>query len=230
MPPARTAGSPFQVEDSSDASGRVDSTSRSPNLDSASVKNNQRLDYALLAEILAERGMCESQAVREALQFSGRGHAPFAEAIVNANLVSDWELSRVVCELYNLAFLPVDMAEPDPKAREGLNTSFLIEHGLVPIGRYGQLLTLAMPGMVPAEVLGLLAAETDLYILPVVGTVRTNRRWIEMNLQAALAAALPTPSPEEVAESAGAWGNIFDAADAAVLLDLQQLPPDELAL
>lgn len=192
------------------------------------MKNNQRLDYALLAEILAERGMCESQALREALQFSGRGHAPFAEALVNANLVSDWELSRIVCEIYNLAFLPVDMLEPDPKAREGLNVAFLIEHGLVPIGRYGQVLTLAMPGMVPAEVLGLLAAETDLHIIPIVGTVRTNRRWIESTLQAELAAALPTPTPQEVQQTAGEWGNIFDAADAAVLLDLKQLPPDDL--
>jgi hypothetical protein len=189
------------------------------------VKHNQRLDYSRLAEVLAERGMCEPQALREALQFSGRGHAPFAEAVVNANLVADWELSRVVCELYNLSFLPVDMVDPDPKARAGLNVAFLIEHGLVPLGRYGHVLTIAMPGMVPAEVLGMLAADTDLYILPVVGTVRTNRRWIETHLQAEIRAALPVTSPEEVAQSAGEWGNIFDAADAAVLLDLKM--PDE---
>ena len=192
------------------------------------MKHNQRLDYSRLAEVLAERGMCEPQALREALQFSGRGHAPFAEAVVNANLVADWELSRVVCELYNLSFLPVDVVDPDPKARTGLNVAFLIEHGLVPIGRYGQVLTIAMPGMVPAEVLGILAADTDLYILPVVGTVRSNRRWIELNLQAELRAALPTASREEVAEGAGGWGNIFDAADAAVLLDLK-MPDDPLA-
>lgn len=191
------------------------------------MKHNQRLDYSRLAEVLAERGMCEPQALREALQFSGRGHSPFAEAVVNANLVADWELSRVVCELYNLSFLPIDMVDPDPKARAGLNVAFLIEHGLVPIGRYGNVLTIAMPGLVPAEVLGMLAADTDLYILPVVGTVRSNRRWIELNLQAELRAALPTTSPEEVAQSAGEWGNIFDAADAAVLLDLK-MPEDPL--
>lgn len=190
------------------------------------MKNNQRLDYSRLAEVLAERGVCEPQALREALQFSGRGHAPFAEALVNASLVSDWELSRVVCELYNLSFMPVDMYDPDPNARKGLNSAFLIEHGLVPIGRFGNLLTIAMPGMVPADVLALLASDTDMTVLPVVGTVQTNRKWIERHLQAELAAALPTPTPEDVAQGANEWGNIFDQADAAVLLDLKPLPPD----
>jgi hypothetical protein len=192
------------------------------------VKNNQRLDYARLAEVLAEKGLCEPQAVREALHFSGRGHAPFAEALVNANLVSDWELSRVVCEIYGLAFLPVDMVDPDPKAREGLNVSFLITHGIVPVGRYGKLLTLAMPGMVPADVLAALSSETELHILPVVGTVRTNRRWIEMHLQPELKAAMPRKSAQDMQASAGEWGNIFDVADAAVQLDLRHLPPDDL--
>ncbi len=170
--------------------------------------------------------MCEMQALREALQFSGRGHAPFAEALVNASLVSDWELSRVVCELYNLPFLTVDVYEADPNARKGIDAAFLIEHGLVPLGRHGQLLTVAMPGMVPAEVLGMLAADTDLYIVPVVGTVQTNRRWIERNLQAALAAALPTAPTEGVSPDASEWADIFDQGDAAVLLDLKPLPND----
>lgn len=191
------------------------------------MKHNQRLEYARLAEVLAERGMCEMQALREALQFSGRGHAPFAEALVNASLVSDWELSRVVCELYNLPFITVDVYEADPAARKGINAAFLIEHGLVPLGRHGQLLTVAMPGMVPAEVLGMLAADTDLYILPVVGTVQTNRRWIDRHLQAELAAALPAAAPADAASpDAGEWANIFDQGDAAVLLDLKPLPND----
>jgi hypothetical protein len=121
--------------------------------------------------------------------------------------------------------MPVDMCEPDPKARVGIDVSFLIENGLVPLARFGQVVTVAMPAMVPAEILGLLAAETDLYILPVVGTVQSNRRWIEMNLQEALRAALPVNNPEAQQQSSE-WGNIFDAGDAAVLLDLK-LPGED---
>jgi len=71
------------------------------------VKISHRLEYARIAEILAERGMAEPRAVQEALQLSGRGSLRFPEALVTANLVADWELSRVVCEVYNLPFVTV---------------------------------------------------------------------------------------------------------------------------
>jgi hypothetical protein len=178
-------------------------------------KNNQRLEYGRLSEVLAERGLVEPQALREALQFSTQGNMPFPEALVSANLVQDWELSRVVCEIYNLAFLSVDMVDPDPKALQGIDPQLLIDNALVPIGRFGQVLTVCMPAMVPAEVLGLLAAETDLYIMPVVGTVRTNRKWLEMHVSLPQA---PMPAATEIAndEAAGEWSSIFDQGDAAV--------------
>jgi hypothetical protein len=190
------------------------------------MKHNQRLDYARVAEVLADRGLVEPQALREALQFSGQGNLPFPEALVSANLVQDWELSRVVCELYNLPFLTVDVIDPDPKALKGIDPTFLVENGLVPIGRFGQVLTICMPALVPADVLGMLAAQTDLFVLPVVGTVRTNRKWLESNLQVQPPAAVPQAHPKANAEEAGEWGSIFDAGDAAVLLELQAPSPD----
>jgi hypothetical protein len=191
------------------------------------MKHNQRLDYARVAEVLADRGLVEPQALREALQFSGQGNLPFPEALVSANLVQDWELSRVVCELYNLPFLTVDVIDPDPKALKGLDPTFLVENALGPIGRFGQVLTICMPALVPADVLGMLAAQTDLFVLPVVGTVRTNRKWLETNLQLQPPAAVPqAQQPKAGGEGAGEWGSIFDAGDAAVLLELQTPAPD----
>lgn len=189
-------------------------------------KNNQRLEYGRLAEVLAERGLVEPQALREALQFSTQGNMPFPEALVTANLVADWELSRVVCEIYNLPFLTVDAIEIDRKARDGVDPQFMHDNALIPIGRFGQVLTVCMPALVPAEVLGLLAAETDLFILPVVGTVRTNRKWLEANLKPdGPASALPHAivAPQEL--EGGEWSSIFDAGEAAVQQSGIVLPP-----
>jgi hypothetical protein len=188
-------------------------------------KNNQRLEYGRLAEVLAERGLVEPQALREALQFSLQGNMPFPEALVTANLVADWELSRVVCEIYNLPFLSVDATEVDTKARQGIDPQFIQENALVPLFRFGQVLTVCMPALVPAEVLGLLAAETDLFIVPVVGTVRTNRKWIESNLkQDVPLAALPNAGQVQQDLNGGAWSSIFDQGDAAVLSGLTPPP------
>lgn len=180
-------------------------------------KQNQRLCYQRLAEVLKERGLVEPRAIDEILQLAAQGGPAFPEALIGANLIADWELSRLVCELFNLPFLSVDIASPDPNALEGLDRGFLVQTGLVPLSRFGKLLTLVMPAIVPAETLGLLAARTDFTILPVVGTVNTNRRWIEGNLN------LETSLPQTAQVAAGLdadWSNLFDAADAAVLAEL----------
>lgn len=181
-------------------------------------KQNQRLGYQRLAEVLKERGLVEPQAIDEILQLAAQGGPAFPEALIGANLVADWELSRLVCEIFNLPFLSVDIASPDVDALEGLDRGFLVQTGLVPLSRFGQILTVAMPAIVPAETLALLSARTDCTILPVVGTVNTNRHWIETNLN------LDIPAPKETrtatAEFDADWSNLFDAGDAAVLAEL----------
>jgi len=182
------------------------------------VKHNQRLDDGRLAEVLHERGMADLESIRELLQQSqsGRGQM-FSEALVSTGKVADWDLSRVVCEIFSLPFLPIDVAKPDPEAAEGLDTDFLIRYGLVPISRFGQVLTVSMPGLVPADVLGLLAAQSDLVVLPVVGSVDTNRRWFEENFDSAKVAEV-----SESAEGGSGWGDMFDDANAAVMMDLEK--------
>jgi hypothetical protein len=180
--------------------------------------HNHRLGYQRLAETLVERGLVESQAVQDALSMAGHGGLAFPEALVTAGLVSDWELSQVVCQLYGLPFLTVDMVDPDPEAQRGLDLDFLLKHALVPLSRHGHALTICMPSIVPAEVLGCLAANTDRLILVVVGTVQSNRRWLQDNLEPA--AALPSEQPQLSLEDSG-WSNLFDEADAAVLSELE---------
>lgn len=145
------------------------------------------------------------------------GGLPFPEALVSANLVADWELSHVVCQLYSLPFVTSEIATPDPEAQKGLDVEFLFENGIVPLSRHGRILTLCMPAIVPAEILGCIAAESDLVVLVVVGTVNSNRRWIQQN--AAPEESLRGEGPDLSAEGSE-WGNLFDEADAAVLSDL----------
>lgn len=176
--------------------------------------------------------MCEAQALREAMHLSGHGAASFVESIVNANLVGDWELGKVVAEIYNLPFLPIELCRPDQRAMDGLDVAYLAEHGLVPLGRFGGVLTVVMPGLVMAEVLsGIPIAEGELTILPVVGSVQSNRRWIEQNLMPKLHKSVPAVVAQAGAMLANPdWSNIFDAADAAVLFDLNTGQPDRGAV
>lgn len=185
------------------------------------MKSNRRLDYATLSEVLGQRGLVEPQRLSLALQTCQQTRVPFPETLVADNLIGDWELAKVVCDIYGLPFLPVDIYAPDEEAFAGLEKDFLRQHRLVPVGRHGNVLVVAMPGIVQADVLGALSTQHDLRILPVVGTVLTNNRWLEEFMPVEVSAALPATgdgAPE--GGGGGAWGSIFDEGDAAVLMDL----------
>jgi hypothetical protein len=190
------------------------------------VKSRQRLEYGRLAEILAERGIVDQRAIQDALQFSQRGGPPFPEALVTANLVADWELSRLVCEIYGLPFLTVDLVDPDPKASAGVDSSFCMKECIVPLSKHGSVLTVLMPSLSTTEILDALGRQCGLSIHPICGTVRSNRQWLEQKFSApAPSAALPAGAGD--GGDATDWSSLFDEADAAVLLDLKQVPPDE---
>lgn len=172
------------------------------------MKYTQRLDYGRLAEVLHERGLADIDAIRELLQLSQEGGMAFCEALVTSNLVADWDLSRVVCEVFQLPFLPVDLMTPNPAALEEIDNDFFRKHQLVPMDLFGEVMTVAMPGLVPAEVLAQASAMTDCSIIPIVGSVESNRRWCSEHLSAA-----PAPEME------GGWESMFDAADAGLSAD-----------
>ena len=168
------------------------------------VKFTQRLDYGRLAEALTERDMVALASIQELLKASNEGGQPFPEALVESNLIPDWDLSRLVCDVFHLPFLPLDQAKPDKDLLPLFNKAFLQASGLVPVSRYGNVLTIAMPAIVQADTLALLSAETDLFLLPIVSTVTSNRKWLEEHC------------PVQKFAEDNSWGNLFDEGDQAV--------------
>ncbi|MDF1838636.1 MAG: hypothetical protein P1V35_12270 [Planctomycetota bacterium] len=168
------------------------------------MKFTQRLDYGRLAEALTERDMVALASIQELLKASNEGGQAFPEALVESNLIPDWDLSRVVCDVFHLPFLPLDQAKPDKELLALFNKAFLQSSALVPVSRYGNVLTIAMPAIVQADTLALLSAETDMFLLPIVSTVSSNRKWLEEHC------------PVQKFGEDSSWGNLFDEGDQAV--------------
>lgn len=178
----------------------------------STLKHFQRLDDSRLADFLREQAVVENDVLADLLEESRRGGVAFSEGLVDAGVVGDWELSRTVCELFNLPFMPVDMTKPDPELWSEFGQELLARHNLVPLCRFGCAVTVAMPGLISAKILGELSSATGMQFFPVVGTVETNRRWI-------------TDQAEQYGvqgnlSDVSGWGDMFDQADAEVLLDL----------
>ncbi|MDE0903842.1 MAG: hypothetical protein OSB42_04350 [Planctomycetota bacterium] len=166
--------------------------------------HSQRLGFSRLADHLADCGKVEPDVAQGLCEASRAGGQPLPQALVEEGLLSDWDLAREVCEVFHLAFVPVDVAKPDTELLSLFEPGFLLEHGLVPLARFGDLVTMIMPGIVEADTLGSLAALSDLTIQPVVGTVQGNKAWLAKHL---------TPKNEG---APGEWGSLFDEGDAAV--------------
>ncbi len=176
------------------------------------------LDYTRLADHLVDVGIVDRATIQHVLQQCVSTGALFPELLVSEGLISDWEVSRVCAELFHLPYLPVTNYEPSPDAAEGLDPDYLRQYALVPLDRFGDLLTLSIPGVVPTSVIDNLKGNTSLSIQPVVGSVETNRRWLNEHMAGsgttleAFGAALP--------DDDSSWTNLFDDADNAVKLDL----------
>ena len=180
------------------------------------MKNNQRLEQERLAEALEERGLVEGAALRHVLHQCIQTGSLFTELLVTEGMITDWELGRVSSELFGLAFLSVESYEPSAEAHVGIDTEFLRQYCIVPLDRFGDVLTIALPGMVPTEVISTLAKQTGCRVLCVAGSVSANRIWLNEHMPRP---AAPLPS-QAAAEPEEEWGNIFDQGDQAVLMDL----------
>lgn len=186
------------------------------------MKNNQRFDYSALAELLGQRGLVEPERLAVALQTCAQSGFPFPDLLVDNGLITDWEIGRVVAEFYGLPFLPVESYTPDPHATEGLDMEFLALNKIIPMERHGQLLTVCMPVLVPAEVLGILSAQTGLSVLPIVGTVSGNRTWFVEQQTAAAKSAQPAAPKARKAEEVEAALPGKAAADPEVEFELEE--------
>jgi len=180
------------------------------------LKNNQRLDHELLAETLRARGMVEPKTLEQALAACNASGALFTEQLVRDGVVSDWELAQVCCETFGLPFLPTDLYDPDLELIELFEPQTLRQTALVPLDRFGDVLVVAMPCMVPSDILDDIADRLQVKVMPVVGSVRANVRFLDEHLPD-LAGDLA-----RVAEEAdgGEWTSVLDMGDAAVQVDL----------
>lgn len=148
-------------------------------LEPGTVKSAQRFDYVRFGEALVERSLIDRDVLSHVLHQVNSTRSLLPEVLVRENLVSDWEVSRVACELYHLPFLTVDQYPPSATALDGYDLAYLRHYALVPLDRYGGLVTVIMPGLVPSEVLDGLRTSQGGRVLPVVGSVASNRRWLE---------------------------------------------------
>ncbi len=143
------------------------------------AKPRTNFSESRLARSLVERNLVLGDVLEGIFQACSESGGLLTEALVKGGFLTDWELSQIASEVFNLPFLPVDVHNPTDDALEGINPDFLKRWCLVPLTKNEDLLTVAIPGSISPQAHEELSAMAQGQLAIVVGTVLTNRRWLD---------------------------------------------------
>src|SRR5262249_4008747 len=127
------------------------SSARTAKADNREVKGLEKLTSIRLAEVLSQKGTIPTEKITDALYAQDKHGEPFAEALVTAGHITEWDLAKVVVENFQLPFLMASNYDIQKEAASRLPEETIFETQIVPLDVCGNLVTVVMPIMTPYE-------------------------------------------------------------------------------
>lgn len=199
------------------------------------MKGIEKLTSVRLAEILSERGVVPSEAITDALYAQDRAGEPFAQVLIGAGHITEWDLAKIVTESFNLPFLMAGNYQLGDHAKSRLPKEVLFEHMIVPLDVFDDIVCVSMPVMLPFEQVMKIQKAHNCELFPYVGLVSENKRvltdlhkdyphWLEQEQKRREAATEKRSKAAASGPAAGAgdWMSIFDAGDQAIQKTIQK--------
>ncbi len=191
------------------------------------MKGLEKLTSIRLAEVLTHKGAVPTDVITDALYTQDRHGESFVDLLVSGGNITEWDLSKMVVENFQLPFIMAGNYEISDTARDGIPKQILFENLIVPMDNLGNIMTVIMPILTPFEVLSKIQKECKVELFPYVGLISENKRVLgelfpdfaqwQKDHQAALEAKSREVAPQAGAKDGeGDWANIFDAGDAMV--------------
>ncbi len=201
-------------------------------VDTPGVKGLEKLTCIRLAEVLTQRGTVETDAITDALYAQDRQGEVFVDVLVSNGHISEWDLAKIVVEHFQLPFIMASSTEIDEEIKTKFPEEFLFEHGIVPLGVFGESATIVLPILTPYEILARLQDMSKLELFPYVGLISENNRvlgelypnfaeWQKEQQSKREAAARAKRSKPDEKNVGGDWMDMFDSADASVRDELK---------
>lgn len=190
------------------------------------MKGIEKITSVRLAEILTERSTVPSEVITDALYSQDQSGEPFAQVLVGAGHLTEWDLAKLVTEHFNLPFLMAGNYQISEDAKQRLPKETLFEHTIVPLDAFGDIVTVAMPVMLSFEAIAKIQKDHDCDLFPYVGLISENKKvladlykdypeWLEGAAKRRDQAASARAN-QAVPTSDNDWMSIFDAGDEAI--------------
>ena len=196
------------------------------------VKGIEKLTSVRLAEILSERGVVPSEAITDALYAQDRAGEPFAQVLIGAGHITEWDLAKIVTEHFSLPFLMAGNYAISDVAKARLPKPVLFKNTLVPLDVFDDIVCVAMPVMLTFDEISRIQKENQCELFPYVGLVSENKKvltdifkdypqWVEQEQKRREDEA---KKRQGGGKSGGDWMSIFDAGDQAIQQNMKKKP------
>jgi type II secretory ATPase GspE/PulE/Tfp pilus assembly ATPase PilB-like protein len=127
--------------------------------------NRKRLK---LGEILVKQNHIDEGKLQNALQIAEKEQIHLGQALVRLHYLDEERVARAIATQYDLTFVPIDKFSFDPELARLINVNYAQRHRIVPIGKAGRNVTLAMAFPLRGVELQELASVIDMEIKPVI--------------------------------------------------------------
>jgi len=190
------------------------------------VKGLEKLTPIRLAEVLTQKGLVATEAITDALYAQEKQGDSFCQVLVNGGHITEWDLTKVVTETFQLPFLMPSTYDIEDAVKTRIPKLVLFKELIVPLDSYDSVFTVVMPILTPFDTIVRLQREHKIEIYPYVGLFTENRTvlaqlfedfpaWIKEEELRRERAASVAGANQEAADPV-AWTDIFDAGDQAI--------------
>lgn len=98
-----------------------------------------------LGELLVSKGLINQESLAAALSLQDEEGGLLGEILVDLGIINEVALAETLADQADLAYVPLAQADPlEPDLARWVNPNYAVKNGLVPIGRLGRRLTVAI--------------------------------------------------------------------------------------
>ena len=172
-----------------------------------------------LADVLVDEGILTKPQIQEASKYLRQPDDPLGPHLIRCGFITAWDLAKAVCTHFALPFYDLTGLKPKKDILSLFDTPFLHGYGILPIDKFGKIITLSVSEQLPAAVLQAIVDKTKLSPYLYVAPYDKIREILEVACpyEAPAAAADAQASAGEGAapgkSEEGDWMSIFEEAE-----------------
>lgn len=140
----------------------------------------EKITKKRLGEILVAEGMISPDQLSEALRMQETTGELLGEALVKAGFTTETEIAKTLCTQFAKPFMKPSKYDIGKEVLTLVPPQMMVEHQFVPVDRFGNLLVIAMAGLLDAgtfaQIQKLTSCELEIYITTATDVKLTLRR------------------------------------------------------